>query len=200
MNYINKTIDYYNENSDEFIKNTYNVDMSKCQSVFLSYLNKNDCILDLGCGSGRDSKIFLNKGYRVTSVDGSFELCKKAEKFIGKEVLNLKFQDIDFENKFHGIWACASLVHINKEDLRDIFNRIILALKENGVLYISFKYGEFEGFRNGRYFIDINEKLLRDITKDFKNLLIDKTWITSDVRKNREEEKWLNAILIKKDV
>lgn len=198
MDYVNKTIEYYNENAEEFVKGTCNADMSENQNIFLNYLNKEDYILDLGCGSGRDSKVFIDKGYNVTAIDGSLELCKKAASFIRQKVLNLKFNDIDFENKFNGIWACASLVHVDKEDFKNIFNKITLALKENGVFYVSFKYGEFEGLRNGRYFLDINEEILENITKEFNDLLIDKTWITSDVRKNRDEEKWFNAILIKK--
>lgn len=194
---INKTIDFYNNNADEFIEGTYSVDMTKIQDVFLSYIIKGKDILDLGCGSGRDSKVFIDRGYNVTSVDGSIEICKRAAKFLNKEVINLKFEDINFKNKFDGIWACASLLHVQKSDLSNMFNKIIVALKENGVLYVSFKYGDFEGERNGRYFIDMNEDILRQFISRFKNIRIDNMWITGDVRNERQEEKWLNAIIIK---
>ena len=73
---MEKTIDYYNENAKRFIDGTVSVDFSQIQNVFLELLPNNACILDFGCGSGRDTKYFLERGYQVDAMDGSKELCR----------------------------------------------------------------------------------------------------------------------------
>ena len=73
--------------------------------------------------------------------------------------------------------------------------KIWTALKDNGVLYTSFKYGTFEGERNGRYFTDMTEESLSALLNKATGFFIEEQWITSDARPGREEEKWLNVIL-----
>ena len=189
-------MNYYDLNAKEFFSDTVNADMSKHHEEFLKNLPENACILDAGCGSGRDAKFFMSKGFKVLAMDGSEEMCKIASKHIGKEVLHMQFQEITFTDKFDGIWASASLLHVPADEIEDVLKRLKDSLKENGILYASFKYGDFEGMRNGRYFNDLDEKTSNELFSklDFKIL---KTWITHDSRKNRENEKWVN-ILVKK--
>ena len=149
-----KTIEYYNENVSKFVNDTQDVVFCATQDLFLSYLNEGDSILDLGCGSGRDTKYFLSKGYKVDATDGSEEICKVASDYTGINVKCLLFNELDEIDKYDGIWACASILHLDRDDLIDVFHRIARALKDNGILYTSFKYSEFEGMRNGRYFTD----------------------------------------------
>ncbi len=194
---MNKTINYYNENVDAFVENTVNADMSVQYALFEKYLQPDAHILDLGCGSGRDTKYFLNKGYTVTAVDGSEELCKKATEITGTEVRNILFSELDYTNEFDGIWACSSLLHVPYNDLPEILNKVVTALKLNGVFYTSFKYGNYQGERNGRYFTDLTEESFQELIKDIPDIqIIDKT-ITGDVREGREDEKWLNVVLKK---
>ena len=137
---MKNTIDYYNKNADDFYESTVNADMSAQYNMFEKHLYSGACILDCGCGSGRDTKYFLEQGYEVTAIDGSEELCKKASELTGIEVKNILFQDIDYENEFDGVWACASLLHVGFKDLPDILKKLCKAMKDNGVLYVSFKY------------------------------------------------------------
>ena len=102
---MNKTIDYYNLNAKKFIENTLNADMHITQDRFLRLLAENRFILDFGCGSGRDTKYFLEKGYRVEATDGSAEFCKLASAFTGIEVKEMLFQDLDASGKYEGIWV-----------------------------------------------------------------------------------------------
>ena len=76
--------------------------------------------------------------------------------------------------------------------------KMITALKGNGLIYTSFKYGTFERMRNGRYFIDMTEGSLEKLLQDVDGLAIEETWVTSDVRPGRGEEKWLNLFQRKK--
>lgn len=108
------------------------------------------------------------------------------------------FEDL-FENhsreKYDGIWASASILHLNKAELSGVFEKMSRALKKTGIIYTSFKYGDFEGMRNGRYFTDFTEELFAALLNNIPLLTIEKQWITGDARQGRENEKWYNIIL-----
>lgn len=191
------TLNYYNKNAIKFTEETLSVQFEERQDMFLKYLKPGAYILDLGCGSGRDSKAFIQKGYKVVAMDGSSELCKIASKNIGQKVICGRFQDLNKMDVFDGVWACASILHIPSVDLHNVIYNIFKALKSGGYFYTSFKYGNFEGERNGRYFTDLTEESLKSLLKPFKALEIIEVTITSDVRPGRENEKWLNAIIKK---
>ena len=194
---MNNTINYYNQNAENFIANTQNADMHPTQERFLRLLDANTSILDFGCGSGRDTKYFLEKGYQVTATDGSAEICRLASEFTGIEVKEMLFQELDTMNQYDGIWACSSILHLPKKELLPVIQKMCEALKDNGIIYTSFKYGDFEGERNGRYFTDFTEKTFREVIEKVPELTIEEHWITSDVRPGRGEEKWLNLLLRK---
>lgn len=192
----NKTIDYYNQNAESFVKGTIFVDFKKTQDKFLKVL-PGKRVLDFGCGSGRDTKYFINAGFEVAAIDGSEELCKSASAYTGIQVKHMLFQDLDEEGFYDGIWACSSILHLSKDELRIVINKMSRALKLNGIIYTSFKYGNFEGERNGRFFTDFTLELFKDFISDVKDIVIEEYWITGDVRPGREDEKWLNLILRK---
>ena len=192
----NKTLDYYNKNADNFVANTISVDLKRTQDKFLDKL-QGKRILDFGCGSGRDTKYFLEKGYEVEAVDGSEELCKAASKYTGIQVRQMLFQELGEQNRYDGIWACSSILHLSKDELRIVFPKMLDALCSNGIIYTSFKYGEFEGERNGRFFTDFTIETFSEFISDIDNIKMEEDWITGDVRPGRGEEKWLNLILRK---
>ena len=148
------TLNYYNSNAAVFSETTKNVDFSEVQQIFTKHLSPDASILDFGCGSGRDTKYFLNNGYHVTATDGSVVICKMATDYTGIQVKQMLFEELDDRNQYDGIWACASVLHLSREKLPNIFHKMHQALKTNGIIYTSFKYGTFEGERNGRYFTD----------------------------------------------
>lgn len=187
------TNEFYNENAAVFFERTATVDMGKNYQPFLERLPKGASILDAGCGSGRDSLAFKNMGYEVAAIDGSEELCKLASEFVGQKVQCIRFQNMTFENEFDGIWACATLLHVPSNELIQVLVKLKRALKLEGVLYASFKYGSFEGERNSRYFTDLTEETAEELLKEC-GLKIEEMWITGDVREGREDEKWLNIL------
>ena len=191
------TISYYEKNAKTFIDGTLNVDFTEIQDMFLEMLPDNAYILDFGCGSGRDTKHFLDKGYSVDAIDGSSELCKAASEFTGIDVKHMYFHELNVEEKYDGIWACASVLHVRREELPEIIRKMCVATKRNGIIYLSFKYGNFEGERNGRYFTDMTEESMAELLVDFPELRVEKQWITGDVRADRGDERWLNMILRK---
>ena len=195
---MSKTLTYYNTNATSFATSTKSVDFSEVQSRFLSFLPSQAKILDFGCGSGRDTKAFLEKGYQVEAIDGSVELCKLATEYTGIPVTPMLFQDLDKVEQYDGIWACSSILHLPYEDLVSVMKKIARALKQEGYFYTSFKYGTFEGERNGRYFTDMDEDKLHHLLQQTPEFRVEETWMTGDVRPGRGEEKWLNIILQKK--
>ncbi len=193
-----ETLIYYNSNTKAFTEGTVNVDFSHIQNKFLSKLNTGASILDFGCGSGRDTKYFLENGFVVDAIDGSVEFCKIASVYTGIEVKNMLFQELQEKEKYDAVWACSSILHLSYAELVAVMKKIVLALKENGLFYTSFKYGTYEGMRNGRYFIDLTEERLQVLLEEVGGLEIEELWITSDVRPGRGEEKWLNLFRRKK--
>ena len=190
-----KTIDYYNENAKAFTESTVAVDFSAIQDKFLEKIPEGAMILDFGCGSGRDTKYFLEKGYRLEATDGSKELCKIAAEYTGIEVKQMYFQELKEKARYDAIWACSSILHLSYRELVEVFGKMKHALKDEGVLYTSFKYGSFEGFRNGRYFTDLTEERLGEILEAVGGFCIGELWITKDVRPGRGDECWLNMFL-----
>lgn len=192
------TIEYYNQNAARFLEDTAGVEFTEIQNAFLNLLPEGGLILDFGCGSGRDALEFLKRGYQVEATDGSEEMCRAAAELTGLVVRQMLFQELDEKEKYDGIWACSSILHLSKPELGDVLERMTAALKINGVIYISFKYGTFEGERNGRYFTDFKEETFTEFIRGIVGLSIEKMWITDDVRPGRGEEKWLNMILRKR--
>ena len=193
----NNTLGYYDNHADEFYKSTINVTFTTIQERFLAKLQIGSYILDFGCGSGRDTKYFLEQGYNVEAIDGSAELCKLASEYTGISVKNMYFQELTEAEKYDDIWACSSILHLPMDDLADVVRKMVIALKGNGIIYTSFKYGTFAGERNGRYFTDMTEEGFAEFLSKIDSLKVEEQWTTSDVRPGRGEEKWLNLILRK---
>ena len=194
---MNKTLTYYNTNTSSFVESTQLVQMTEAWSRFTAKLPASSIILDFGCGSGRDTKYFREHGYQVEAIDGSEELCKVASAYTGITVKKQLFTELSEVQKYDAIWACSSILDATSDELVIIMRKIWTALKDNGFIYTSFKYGTFEGERNGRYFTDMTEESLSALLNKTTGFFIEEQWITSDVRPGREEEKWLNVILRK---
>lgn len=199
MNVGKSTLDYYNSKAKDFVSGTVDIVFTEIQDIFLECVPAGGKILDFGCGSGRDTKYFLSKGYNVDAIDGSEKLCKIASEYTGVQVKQMLFEELDVVEEYDGIWACASILHVEKKQLTDIMKKIAIATKTDGVVYASFKYGEFEGVRNGRFFTYLTEESLGKLLEAVPELVIEKLWTSADVRAERGEERWLNIVLRKQD-
>jgi SAM-dependent methyltransferase len=190
---IDNNVEYYNKNADSFFAGSVNADMSDDRKKFLDYVPAGGRILDAGCGSGRDSKAFLDAGYDVVSFDASEEMRKRASEYIDREVLDLRFEDISFDKEFDGIWASASLLHVPMNELPKVMSKMNKALKENGAIYASFKYGEGTTPRGERLFSDFTEKSIVPLfeTAGFEIISVD---VGPDSRPGRETEMWVSVI------
>ena len=179
---LKSTHNYYEQEADDFYKTTVNIDLTELYKPFLELVPQGGKILDAGCGSGRDSLAFKNRGYEVTAFDYSESLAKLASELLGQKVLNMSFEDVEFTNCFDGIWACASLLHVPRNRLNIAFSKLAGALKETGILYAGFKYGTGEVFRKQRLFSCYTNDDLEELTKKCPGFEIKKWWKTEDVR------------------
>ena len=107
------------------------------------------------------------------------------------------FKELEEIEKYDGIWACSSILHLPKKELKSVFEKMLKALKKGGIIYTSFKDGTFEGERNGRYFTDFTYESFCEFISDMKGIAIEEYWYTGDVRPGREDQKWLNLLLRK---
>lgn len=192
------TLHYYNTNARDFYENTVHVDFSATQQRFLSLLPPHARVLDFGCGSGRDTLYFLQHGCQVEAVDGSEELCRLASAYTGIPVRQMLFRELSEIDRYDGIWACSSILHLPEDELAEVMGKMAEALKAGGILYTSFKYGTFSGERNGRWFTDMTEKKFDSFLQNIPGLEKEEQWRTADVRPGRGEEQWLNLILRKR--
>lgn len=195
----NNTLQYYNDAATQFCETTREVEFTDTQERFLKYLAAEARVLDFGCGSGRDTKYFISRGFRTDAIDGSEELVRLASEYTGIEVKQMLFQELNAENVYDGIWACASVLHLNHDELTDIFCRIERALTSRGILYVSFKYGDGDLIRNGRYFTDMTEEKVKRFPVIDQLFDTEEMWKTVDARPGRAKEEWLNLILRKKN-
>ena len=192
---MDNTLAYYQANAASFASSTVDVDLAGMRDRFVRHLPPHARILDFGCGSGRDAKAFLGLGYDVTATDGSPEMCEIARANTGLDVLCMLFQDLDVQQEYDGIWACSSILHLPKEQLADVLARMAAALNPGGVIYTSFKYGTYEGQRNGRYFTDFTLESFQDFIARVPELHVTEHWTTGDARPGRESERWLNLLM-----
>lgn len=190
------TLAYYNNNAADFFSNTVSVDMSVLYDRFLSALSPGSLILDAGCGSGRDAKAFMQRGFRVAAFDGSAELARMATAHVGIEVAVRSFANVSEVSCYDGIWACASLLHLPEADIPEALQSLWAALKPGGAFYLSFKIGVGERTQGGRHFTDITEPQLREWLGVLPDLLSIECWETADQRPGRSEQ-WLNAIIMR---
>lgn len=192
---FDNTVKYYEENASAFIGATIDADVSKLYKQFEQLLSPGCRILDLGCGSGRDSRYFSCRGYDVIAVDPSSAMCEQTRTIANVPVIQMKAEDMLFSNAFDAVWACASLLHVPRDGQLDTLNRIGNALKAGGICYGSWKYGDGDRVVEGRHFTDYTEESFGELLEQTNAFEVIRIWITHDVRSDRSDEKWLNVLL-----
>ena len=189
------TLSWYRENAIQYAEETRNSLVLDALWEFLSRMKEGGAILDYGSGSGRDSAYFINKGFSVDSLDGSAEMKAQAERLFGIKVKLASFLSLEEKDKYDGIWAQASILHLEEHDLRVALTLIERALKRDGVFYSSFRKGEEDGYENGRWFTNMTERRFLSFLP--ASLYVEKIWESQDVRPGVSRT-WLSIICRKK--
>ena len=186
---------YYESNAEHYAAETFFADMSEQYQRFLPLLKKGAKILDVGSGSGRDACYFQKHGYQVTALEPSKNLCKEIRKVFSGEIICSDIQNYRPKERYDGIWACASLIHLQEEEILRFFEKIDLYLNDNGVVYVSGKNGIPTGeVEDGRFFLEFTEQLVEKILTVNEQLKLEQLWYTEDVS-GRQGFRWLNVVL-----
>ena len=189
---------YYNIHAKQYAKTTAEVDMSAQYAMFLPHLDPGSSILDAGCGSGRDSLAFKQRGFDVQAFDASETMVEVASSQAQIPVRKLTFQEMDYDQEFDGIWACASLLHVPKDELSQVFSLLLKALKPKGFLYCSFKNREETFEKDGRVFTCFTPASMQEFIQTQKEFNLIEIKLSTDVRPGREEESWVNVVVQKR--
>lgn len=189
-----ETIRYYDSNAQAFIDGTSTADMKYLLDKFTTKLSTGASILDLGCGSGRDSVWFIDQGFEVTAIDASREMINHCRLLIGDRAILADLEEFETTEKYDGIWACASLLHIPRERLSAVISRYFNMLKTGGHIFMSFKNRQQDYKKDGRIFTCFTRPNLEQYLIEldlFKKIDI---YETEDVRPDRPGERWVSAI------
>lgn len=195
---MNTTIAYFDQNAERCFADAFTITERTNQDHFLSYLRPDGTILDFGCGSGRDAAYFRAQGFEVVPTDGSREMCRLASEYLGIPVRVLEFNELDDEDRYDGIYASASVMHLEYERLLEVFPKMARALREGGILYVSFKYGETDGYLGKRYYTNMTEDRLAKTLERFPRLAVVEQGIFGNEHPGQPDFRWLYAYLRKR--
>ena len=188
-------LNYYDMHAEEYFIQTFHEDMTDTYRHFLPRLPAGCRILDLGSGSGRDAVYFRKQGYEVTALEPSKRLCEWMKRQFDGEIVCLPVEEYHPVMKFDAIWACASLLHLIKEDLLEFFAGIGGYLKPGGLIYVSGKNGIQTGkCQDGRFFLEFDEILFREIIETDPGFRVEQVWYSGDAA-GRTGFQWMNFVL-----
>lgn len=169
--------------------------MSSTCNRFLKYVKPCGKIIDIGAGSGRDIKYFLDKGFAAEGIDASSELCRLAKTYSGAVVRCISIEEWKPLILYDGLWANASLVHLSLAEIEKFICRLPMILTERGVAYMSFKTGIVTGYdEKGRMLTDVSLDTVQQIVAKSTAISMIESWITED-KLNRDDFEWINVIL-----
>lgn len=194
-----KTVRYYDDNAIAYEASTRYFDLTSLYAPFRENLRYGARILDAGCGVGRDTRYFIQNGFRVVSIDASKAMVKKCQEYPHAYCLRLSFEEIEFKESFDGIWACASLLHLTPNKARDAICSLTTALKAGGVIFLSLRklHAKSHGWENGRYYQYYDLDSVSDLIQSDKRLSDIKIWETIS-HVTGDSGLWLNVLARKK--
>ena len=190
------TLEYYNQNAEDFFAGTRDHDVSQNIAALLSYIEAEPpfTILDCGCGPGRDLKAFAGMGHVAVGLEGSERFAAMARDYSGCEVWQQDFLRLDLPaNHFDGVFANAALFHVPRQALPSLLLALHATLKPGGVLFSSNPHGQNEeGWNCGRYGAYHDLETWRRLMSDAG--FIELTHYYRPPNLPREQQPWLASV------
>jgi SAM-dependent methyltransferase len=150
-----RAIAHYDQAAESFFEGTRGHDVSQNYDALLRHIEAAPplSLLDFGCGPGRDLRYFRSLGHEAVGLDGSPRFVEMAREFSGCEVLHQDFLRLKLApERYHGVFANASLFHVSRRELPRVLGELRAALKPRGVLFSSNPRGDNrEGWSGERY-------------------------------------------------
>lgn len=172
-----KPYSHFAEIYDDLTENVnYKVRSDYISGFFDKYgVPKNGKILDLACGTGSVSALFLKKGYQITGIDLSPEMLSLADnKLNGKaQLINAEMQNFTLSEPVDAVICLLdSINHLESEkDVADCFKCVYNSLNENGIFVFDintiYKHNHILGnntfvFDEENYFLSWDNELLEN--------------------------------------
>jgi SAM-dependent methyltransferase len=197
----------YNRWAEQYTNRYFDQEIMKnILNDFLTLLPYHPTVLDLGCGPGQDAHYLIEHDCDVTGIDIAEEMIRIARRKV--PLGHFHIQDITKldlpDNRFDGIWACASLLHIPKKRLPTVLRKLYKLLKSPGIIYVGMQYGNGEELRKEkkgditieRHFTYVDQKKLEQLLLRAGFELIQIEEATGEDLKGK---KWVNAFALKTD-
>ncbi len=186
--------DYYHANFQEYYEQTFQVNPESFLFPLADRLKPGSVILDAGCGSGRDLRWLKQRGFNVIGFERSPGLAELARKHAECEIMEGDFRAYDFSQiSVDAILLIGALVHIPHEEMLDVFENILHALRPEGHVLLSLKQGTgTKTAKDGRIFYLWQDDDLRQIFQQKHCYVADFSVQISAVR---AEDVWLGYVL-----
>ena len=158
---MDRTIEYYNKNSQNLCEKYDSVDLSILHKDLLNFFKNKKSLLEIGTGSGRDMNFMVDSGFDVIGIDGSEEMIKNSNinypKLVGKTILaELPDKLPSFDTKFDGLFAIATLMHFSINELNILLKKLIDLLYPNSPVFISVS-GYRDNKNSDRFFLELSK-------------------------------------------
>ena len=191
---VSSTDRFYEDHAVEYFSGTSGAQTQFVLDRFLSHLPANAAILDAGCGSGRDLKYFHSRGHCALGIDASTALVQMAAQHSGAPCEVARIESISYEDRFDGIWACASLLHLPRDAFRPALRCLNRALKRGGTLFMAVQEGQGEAILpDGRLYVYYSEDDIRR-SLDAAGLAVNELWASRNSADAVHQPVWINVI------
>ena len=104
---------------------------------------KNARMIEVGSGTGKDARYILSLGYNMELTDASQGFVDYLNG-LGMTARTFNILEESFEGTYDLILANAVFLHFNEVELKDVFEKVINALKPRGRLAFAVKQGDGE--------------------------------------------------------
>jgi len=172
-NWRQETVDTYNKHAAEFADYFQGIGSRRndIEKTFeLAGSPKNAKVVEIGCADGRDAKEIVKLTKNYTGFDIAEEFIKLAKANLPG--VNFEVADAvtyNYSNNLDIVFAFASLLHLDKAEVKKVLEKVHAALKPGGVFFISLKrapkYREFikESAQGKRRFYFYNPKIIEQL-------------------------------------
>jgi len=175
------TREYYDTHASEYADQTWNISIPAIWRLLTERVPRGGTILDLGCGAGRDLKVFADSGYKVIGVDYSVGLLEIARRRSSQTAIWAEFHSLPFHDRcFDAVWAIASLLHVSPHEIPSVLREVRRVLNPSGSFIASMKQGTGEhADQSGRFFVHYKKE-------EWNRLLTDAGFNVEDIHETLE--------------